>query len=363
MTDFYVQQKNMILAANDLSGYDGQMAAYYEVLENIKSKMSIQGYTGIQLKQVLSVIGRKLSEQSHCMKNMSGALYKIAELYSRCENKVLSAPNPFSMEVSPFKFAPINPNIGIMTDSRDLYKLLGEAGIAGSSFSVIGSLLNANGDPIKDSLDFAKGGVKVVGKTAGAMDAGARWKDKMFGLDQPLKEIKSKTFRDAFPEVFGKEIEKYSFKNAETSAGKVKAGAKWAGFLLSMGMNAYENYQEQEEGKISSGRAVAETISETAVDTGIGMLAAAGVGAGLTALGFVGAPALVVGALAVGAVWAVDAVVRWGTKTWGGEEKGLTEAVSDALLDSAQAIGKGVKKAFDEVSSFWSNACARLGYS
>lgn len=143
----------------------------------------------------------------------------------------------------------------------------------------------------------------------------------------------------------------FSFKNAETVGEKIKVGTKWGGLALSAIGNGIDNYEEF--GTIKSGRFWAETVTETAVDVLIGAAATAGA----TALLGATAPAVVVGGIAAGVVWVADGI----TKAITHGEKGLTEVVSDAILDTGEAIIKGGKKAISYIKNGVSNLKNNIG--
>ena len=137
--------------------------------------------------------------------------------------------------------------------------------------------------------------------------------------------------------------------------GGVKSVMAWTGLGLTAASNAYDNWGEYKTGKISKKRAIAETVTETAIDVGSGMLIGTAVAAGVAAT-IGSAPVLVVGVATIG----VSAGLNWASKKITGklcgEEKGLTEALSDMVLDApakfSEKIGKGVssvKAAFSKL--------------
>jgi hypothetical protein len=118
----------------------------------------------------------------------------------------------------------------------------------------------------------------------------------------------------------------------------VKTGTKVAGWALSLIANGFSNYDEYNKGEISKGRAVAETVVETAIDIGKGAAIAAGVAAGCAAIG-VAAPAVVVGGIGVGVSLVADIVCENLTG------KSVTEATSDLIIDTAAKAGKAISGA------------------
>lgn len=143
-----------------------------------------------------------------------------------------------------------------------------------------------------------------------------------------------------------------------TSGGK-KAVLQGAGVVLDLFANGCSNYDEYKRGDISAGRAVAETLVETGVDFvkdwAIGAAVTAGVAATIGS-----APVLVVGVATV----AVSAGLDWASKkiTYAltGEAKGVTELVSDALIDGTKAVAKAAKNAGKKIASVVKNALPKI---
>lgn len=134
------------------------------------------------------------------------------------------------------------------------------------------------------------------------------------------------------------------------TSGGAKAALAWAGLALTVVSNGISNYEDYKSGKISGGRAVLETVTETAIDVGKNWLIGAAVAAGVAAT--VGsAPVLVVGALTVGITIGLDAASKYLTKKYLGEEKNLTEFTSDLLLDGGKAVIKGTKKVVSKLKT------------
>ncbi|WP_026668186.1 hypothetical protein [Butyrivibrio sp. AE2005] len=112
-----------------------------------------------------------------------------------------------------------------------------------------------------------------------------------------------------------------------------KAGVKWAGAIADFAFNVVDNFEEQEQARISgvemtNGRVVAESVIETGVDVVLSI--------GGTALaGFIlgsGAPVLAVGAVSVGVVWAANSLMEMAIG------KDIAELASDALCDAPKAV-------------------------
>lgn len=139
------------------------------------------------------------------------------------------------------------------------------------------------------------------------------------------------------------------FKNY--TAGGVKSACAWIGLGLSAISNGLSNIEEAKTGKISAERAVAETVVETAVDVGTAWAVGAAVTAGVAAT-IGSAPVLLVGAATVGVTMGLDFACKKITGKLTGEEKGLTETVSDAICDVGTAAINVGKKAVTATASF-----------
>lgn len=129
-----------------------------------------------------------------------------------------------------------------------------------------------------------------------------------------------------------------------------KAFGSWLGVGLSFATNALQNQEEAREKGISTARAVAETVTETLVDTATGWVIGAAVAAGMAAT-IGSAPVLLVGAATVGITMGLDYACKKITGAITGEEKGLTETVSDLVLDVGTAVVKGATKVVSGVAN------------
>ena len=184
---------------------------------------------------------------------------------------------------------------------------------------------NATGYFLKNFFGFNK-----VGHASTASSASARFYNNLHNTTSPYK---ISSIFDAF-----------TGKN-----GVVSSVASWGGVALSGIANAFSNIEEQKESKgtMSTGRVVAETVTETAVDTVIAYAGSSLIGAAIaTVTGAVAAPAVV--AVATGAaLWGINA---------GCEavfEVSATECISDFVLNTASAVGNAVADGAKAVASWF----------
>ena len=139
------------------------------------------------------------------------------------------------------------------------------------------------------------------------------------------------------------------FNSFTGNAGIVSSVASWAGLALSGVTNAFSNIEEQKEsnGTMSTGRVIAETISETIIDTAIAGVSSAVVGAGIAAVtGAVAAPVVVAAAAGV-ALWGINA----GCEAAFGVS--ATEAISDFVLNTVSSAGNAISDGVKAVASWF----------
>lgn len=193
---------------------------------------------------------------------------------------------------------------------------------------------------------------------------------RLFGLNDLFSGTASKA--STWSSRFYNNFHKLKSPFESYTSGGAKAAFAWTGLALTAVSNTISNTQEAKSGKISTKRAVAETITETAIDVGKGWLIGTAVAAGVAAT--VGsAPVLVVGALTVGVTLGLDWACKkitgaYSEGKYGADrrvERSLTETASDFVLDVGSAAIKGVKSVSSSVTSFvksgWSSLKSSVG--
>ncbi len=136
-------------------------------------------------------------------------------------------------------------------------------------------------------------------------------------------------------------------KNFTGANGVGKAVSSWASVAVTGVVNFFGNQQEQKEsnGTMSDGRVVAETITETAIDTAITLGASAVVGAAVAACTTVALPGVVVTAATGFVVAGVNAGIKACTGKTG------TEWASDLILDTGEKVINAVGNAAKNVKN------------
>lgn len=224
------------------------------------------------------------------------------------------------------------------------WKLVGNVGAVGGVISGIGSLVTRDGSA-KDYITALKYFVSAAGNGAVAIGkGGAEGFRYATGMNDALAKIQPGTFGKGVKSSIASQIDDLNFAKADGAAGKFKTATKWAGHILTVASNGVENYEEYKKGDISAGRAMGETVVESAVDIAVGIGATAVVTAGLSALGVVAAPAVLVGAGAAAITIGANAVCEWAT---GG--KNLGEVAADFVCDVGEGAINLAKKAKNKI--------------
>lgn len=247
--------------------------------------------------------------------------------------------------------------------------LLGGAGLSGVAYGILenfkkGNIFKIVDDSVKGFKDVKKSilrykklgtrigaekakakwiqkelfGVKSVGYTSKASNVVARFTDNLTNANSPFK----KQITDAVGNFTGKN-------------GAISAVASWATVGVTGLINFKNNKEEQalSGGKMSDGRVVAETITETAIDTAVGIGAVAVASAAVAAVAPVATTGILIAACAGAVVAGVNVGFKAVHKAITGEEKSLTEWASDLILDGIenkvenlkQKIGTNIKSA------------------
>lgn len=256
-------------------------------------------------------------------------------------------------------------------------EILSGAGYIGTIYNLISDIRNG-----KTWRDFAKSGVDVyqflsgaaktfnnykkIGNAVGTKTAMAWWAKNVTGL-KPLG--RASTAKNPFTRFANNLTNKTSpfnaqFKNVidnfKGANGVGKAVASWGAVAANGVLNWFSNKDEQasSNGTMSYGRVIAETITETAIDTALTYGTGIVVGAAVTAaLGTVAAPGIVV----VAASGAIVAGLNAGVKALTG--KTTTEWISDTILDTGEAIGNAVSNAAKNVSESIGSWFGKLSFT
>lgn len=345
MADFEVNTNGVLNCANAFDQYSKSLSAIAEESSSILSQL--RGSISARVSGAASRIAIYGSAKA-CQADMSSlgkAARQATQIYLRYENGIKS--KQFTKNgASP---ASIKDQIGKF--------VIDNAGALGGFVSSISQVFNSGNSGDIDYGAIAKGAKKFVNtlydfgrnveklEKLSRMNPGQAWKTgfkRFVGLEKAfkgsLRPSSFSTFKGRFYNNFSKQ---WSDKIGAYTSGGAKSFFAWAGVAVSGVSNAIENYKDAKAGKMTAGRAVAETVMETVVDTGLNLAVGAAVSAGLAAFSVTaGAPVLLVGATTAAVIAGANSLCKWITKSVTGEEKGLTETISDFVLDAGKAIVK-----------------------
>lgn len=366
MAQFSVKTSSARSTVEKEKSIAGELGEYGGAIRDVARSISFNSSARAGIVNRLNNIAGKVEECQGIMNSMQTGLDRILNSYERTERNVLSNIGKgalFDQQKQGEAARDAAGNIALNA-GKGIWEIIGQAGVIGGGVKSIGDLLYSlvTGDTskIRDAglalVSWGYDGREDIIELAGGVkrawqDSDVSWKEavnwkKMLGLeaDEILKATKDAGLRgkSAAAEAFKKKLASESFKKAGGGLDFWKVG----GVALSVVTNGFSNYDEWKTGKISTGRAVAETIGETVVDWGKNALIGAGVAAGFAAAG-IAAPALAVGAATV----AVSVAADWACEKVLG--KGVTEAVSDAVLDGAEWVGSKAKSIGQGISNWW----------
>lgn len=348
--------------SGNVSELDAVSSSVYRVcseLGNIRVQQGIGGAAAAEVNRSLQGLGRSAEMHAVSIGKYAECLSTAVQRYQNAEQRICggAASNPAgdnsgtsTVSATEKSNNETETNKGSSEWKKALAKGVGAFGIAGTVASTVLSIQDT-GDPVKKMLTAAKGATKVVSQVADATENG-EWLRRIVGAQR----VAGSTTVKGFGANLAKEIGKYNFKNATSTAGKVKVVAKWGGAVLTALTKGYENFTDPEN---SFWRAALETVGETAVSIGKGMLITAGVAAVCAAIGFTG-PAIVVAGIGVGVSLGVDFIFKSITG------KDFDECVSDFVLDLpknisrtvgdwAKKTGNAVSAAKKKISGWWNN--------
>ena len=312
---------------DEYQGTERKLANSIDSLRSVRRSSRLSGSGFGSIFNSLDIAIRKLEEDNKKLNNLSSGLSSVIETYQSGEQDVASV---FGSQ----------PSIEWWTWD-DTWSVIGEFGAAGGIISTFGSLFTG-GVTAGNLIGFLDDSISTVGGIVSSVADG----DPIDWLGFDLEKIEFHPLKD------------YDLGKAETVGDGIAVGVKWLSSIFTVAETAYENFNDEEN---TAGRAVLETIGESAVKIGGGILIEGAIAAGAAALGVTAAPAVVTGLIAVGVTWGINA----GFKALTGKE--AAEAISDFVIDGAQqvyefgkdavsAVGDAVTCVGDTISGWWNSA-------
>lgn len=344
--EFEIKTGTIRQLAADISDNANGLAAARTTVANVRKSCAIWSSSRQSILSSLRTIETNLQKEEASVKKLGSSLQDIASLYEETENNIVGAIDKNSTS-----------NIWEWSDT---WKVIGSFGTPGGVAAAIGNLATGGADAenIISSCKFLSSAIGTAATACTKGDTTASWWRYFTGMNDATVDFAGSSLGGAFTSSFKKQFSDLNFGNATEVGDKIKVATKWAGHALTVAKNGVENFQEYKSGDISAGRAVAETVVQSAVDIGMGALATAGITAAAVAIG-VGAPVAAVGVGAAFVTWAANGVCKWAT---GGKDVGevVADAVCDigegkigakAVSDGAKTVAKGVGEAVNSVGN------------
>lgn len=359
-------------------------SCYYQVL-SVSRGNAFSGSSKQKILRSLQEILKDIEDERRKLSRLEECLHQVIQIYSMHEEKIAKCENGMDVrwdngQAGTGKEERIEEIINNFKDSFiDEFgwkEVLSGAGYIGTIYNLITGIKDGRtwadlGKSGKETYDFISGAIKTyknykkIGNAVGTKTAMTWWAKNITGIKSlgrasaaknPITRFKNNLTNKTSP--FNAQI-KNTLKDFNGGNGIGKAIASWGAVALTGVTNAFSNIDEQKEsnGTMSTGRVVAETISETIIDTALTYGSGVVVGAAVTAaLGTVAAP----GVLVVAASGAIVAGVNAGVKALTG--KTTTEWLSDSILDAGETIGKKVGNAVRNVKQSIGNWFGKLAF-
>lgn len=159
---------------------------------------------------------------------------------------------------------------------------------------------------------------------------------------------------DGWDDAFDDWLLKHQFGGDNTWTQNLGVVCKWASYALSFVASGFQNYDEF-DGDMGSVRFWGETLIQGGVDIGLGVLGGIAAAALLPATW----PAIAVGAVGAGVVWAANGICEWIT----GESIG--ENIADLVCDGVEATVEFVQDVGETIANgvetAWNSVCDWVG--
>ena len=351
MSEFKVQVQNLFGAMDSTEQLESILQQAKNSVISVKRNLRAQIRQRERIDSRLTAIAEQLGTQRQSVGRAVSTGRQIAGFYQETEQMLLglkTGATPPMNESGKGDKTPFAPKD--LLSSKNLWKLIGQAGIVGQISKAVASF------PTGDAFGTAKDIVKIVGTGAKLADGpvDANWWKSLLGWKAPSKSGSAPV---GFGDHLAKGLEKYKISGTQSTGKNVAAAAKWAGDLITVAETGVSNWDEfKNDGGWSNPRLYGETVIESGLKIGSGMAISAAVGS--TAVAVLGCTPVGWAAVGVGvATVAVTATANWvldgisGLIT--GNSNGWVENVSDGIIDFGKSVGSAAKKAANGVAKWW----------
>lgn len=380
MSNIIVNKNSLRVHSSEMQDIESRLGQVQSEILSVRSAISIHMSSSGMIKSHLGELASKIGERKNKVSYMCQTTDSILNTYFQYENDIrgqyVSRTENFEFTVhkSVNIFDVLGPEGNLWNTFKEEFHsefdwsdILKGSGYIGTLYDLVTDIKNG-----KSWKDFAKSGVKIyqfmsgaaktfhnynkIGNAVGTKTAMTWWAKNITGL-KPLG--RASTAKNPFTRFANNLTNKTSPFNAQFKDviktfkggnGIGKAVASWGAVAANGVFNWFSNKEEQanSNGTMSDARVVAETITETAVDTALTYGAGIVIGAAVTtAIGTVAAPGIVVAAAGGLAVTAINA----GVKALTG--KTTTEWISDTILDVGEAVGNAAKNVHETIGKWF----------
>lgn len=354
MTYFDVKKQGLYSAKGDLDSYKKELADIWGEIGSIRRGISLGTSTaGIQRR--LTSAGDLVARERDGMAGLSNGLEQCVTCYYDTEGRLTGKSTGNNTNTNNTSTSSNTSGTSWMSSdwAKTAAGVVGKAGLVGGIGKAVYDVVKGKGSVASwasAAKDIYKPAVKLGRKIYEAKKGtSVDWKDVFVGLAKKptgLQDLAKSGLSVADRAKHGFD---YGIKNSLRKFNKPgDCATEVGGLVVAAAANFFGNLDEYKGNfKDNKGRIIAETVTETAVDWGKGLLIGAAVSAGFAAAG-IAAPALAVGAATV----VVSGLIDVGWKAITGSKDGLTECISDAIIDGGT---KAVKAATKAVKTGWSN--------
>lgn len=382
MSEFKVRVQDLYSVMDSAEGLETILLQASESVNAVKRNLRVQIRQRERIDSRLTAASRQLEAQRLALGRVVGTGRRAARLYEDTERRLLNmkARRQQGGE-SPWELFELD-NLFSMDNLKDL---IGETGVLGSILNMglsggsmdwlglggdvaglVGNLAELAGESDIDWKELVSRAAQAFTSSGDAAGLAGNLAELAGETGIDWKDLVGWTARSSTPGGFGEALKEavgeYKIGSGQPAGENIAAGAKWAGDLFTVAEHTVSNWKEY-GGDLTNLGFYAETILESGLEIGAGML----VGAAVAAFTPVGWTALAVGGATVAATAAVNWVGDLASKFICGNDEGWIENLSDGIIDagkkigegmqkigeSMQKIGEGAKRAADSVADWW----------
>ena len=229
MSEFKVQVQNLFGAMDSTEQLESILQQAKNSVISVKRNLRAQIRQRERIDSRLTAIAEQLGTQRQSVGRAVSTGRQIAGFYQETEQMLLglkTGATPPMNESGKGDKTPFAPKD--LLSSKNLWKLIGQAGIVGQISKAVASF------PTGDAFGTAKDIVKIVGTGAKLADGpvDANWWKSLLGWKAPPKSGSAPV---GFGDHLAKGLEKYKISGTQSTGKNVAAAAKWAGDLIKIG--------------------------------------------------------------------------------------------------------------------------------